>query len=642
MVIFQWFERFGQTIAPDKNYAGPLEKEPSLLDILAPPSKELTSSSSPGAFQTPSKKNGSADDETNTLFSPPPSHPRISSVDDIPKHIQYEMVRAGLETKQVAMQSKNFQERLDKQFKLVASTSVVKKNSIEKFKEILKKDKDRVNEGSMLSIRFARTHRLYTQAVKQIPDGHTLLHVAAMYDQVEVAKALLQDEDFREEQLKRTNCLGENALHVAGAHGKIKMVDFLTPYYPEHVTDASGLTMYGLSMVSPFNKKKQEFDKYFSDTDPSVLTSGTKRVRVDEWEPLGVKFGMASITGKRIFTEDAHNMRVWDDENGHTVGFACVCDGHEDGGEVSSSVATWLPHTLRKYEEVSDWKERIEKACSDVDDELKIRHPKNGGSTAIMALLTERKMVVGNVGDSRCILIQRGDPEQKNDEDLAKAMANLSIEGAGKLKAIALSKDHVVEGEELERLKKEGASIKKDVYKDANGNEVTKNKLGSGSNVLAMSRSFGDFEFKGKGLTCTPEVVVRDRDFEKDEYLVLACDGVWDAMSNEEVARMIVERMATKMETNSETLTEVADDIAKQCLKSGDNISLLVLSLHDLPTPVASPAVLPVVASNVDSPQKAETKDVSVSNESAVPNDAEPVVASNVDSPQKADAPVST
>jgi serine/threonine protein phosphatase PrpC len=99
--------------------------------------------------------------------------------------------------------------------------------------------------------------------------------------------------------------------------------------------------------------------------------------------------------------------------------------------------------------------------------------------------------------------------------------------------------------------------------------------------------------------------VVRDRDFAKDAYLVLACDGVWDVMSNNEVAEIVVKQMATKAETNTESLTEVADYIVQECIKSGDNISLLILSLRGKPSRVGSPEVLPGVVSHVDSPQKA-------------------------------------
>lgn len=34
-------------------------------------------------------------------------------------------------------------------------------------------------------------------------------------------------------------------------------------------------------------------------------------------------------------------------------------------------------------------------------------------------------------------------------------------------------------------------------------------------------------------MTCWPDVEVHERDHDKDDLLILACDGVWDVMSSE-------------------------------------------------------------------------------------------------------------
>lgn len=57
---------------------------------------------------------------------------------------------------------------------------------------------------------------------------------------------------------------------------------------------------------------------------------------------------------------------------------------------------------------------------------------------------------------------------------------------------------------------------------------------------LAVSRALGDYEYKqveGKGpceqlVSPEPEITVQNR-ADNDEFLVLACDGVWDVMTNE-------------------------------------------------------------------------------------------------------------
>ena len=81
---------------------------------------------------------------------------------------------------------------------------------------------------------------------------------------------------------------------------------------------------------------------------------------------------------------------------------------------------------------------------------------------------------------------------------------------------------------------------------------------------LAVSRALGDYEYKqveGKGpceqlVSPEPEVSIIDRDREGDQFVVLACDGIWDVMSNEELAEFVHSRMRL---TND--LTQVCNQV---------------------------------------------------------------------------------
>lgn len=78
---------------------------------------------------------------------------------------------------------------------------------------------------------------------------------------------------------------------------------------------------------------------------------------------------------------------------------------------------------------------------------------------------------------------------------------------------------------------------------------------------LAVSRALGDYDYKcvdGKGPTeqlvsPEPEVCVLERAAEGDEFVVLACDGIWDVMSNEELCEFVRSRLL------------VCDDLEKVC-----------------------------------------------------------------------------
>ncbi len=58
-------------------------------------------------------------------------------------------------------------------------------------------------------------------------------------------------------------------------------------------------------------------------------------------------------------------------------------------------------------------------------------------------------------------------------------------------------------------------------------------------------------------------------------YVVLACDGIWDVMTNEDVASFIIERAATT------TLDNIASHLLDECLRrtSTDNMSVYIIKL---------------------------------------------------------------
>ena len=72
---------------------------------------------------------------------------------------------------------------------------------------------------------------------------------------------------------------------------------------------------------------------------------------------------------------------------------------------------------------------------------------------------------------------------------------------------------------------------------------------------LALSRALGDFVFKKNEkksaeeqiVTAYPDVTV-EKITADHEFLVLACDGIWDVLSNQEVVDFIRGRLAAKME----------------------------------------------------------------------------------------------
>jgi protein phosphatase 2C family protein 2/3 len=108
---------------------------------------------------------------------------------------------------------------------------------------------------------------------------------------------------------------------------------------------------------------------------------------------------------------------------------------------------------------------------------------------------------------------------------------------------------------------------------------------------LAVSRAFGDFEFKGmneqslgKGIgkivTCMPEVVVSQIDFGIDEFLVIGCDGLFEAFSNPDIVKETRNRLK-RMKVTEQDPCRVVKDLVTEAVhtrRTLDNVSALLIT----------------------------------------------------------------
>lgn len=132
------------------------------------------------------------------------------------------------------------------------------------------------------------------------------------------------------------------------------------------------------------------------------------------------------------------------------------------------------------------------------------------GSTAASVLISSRHIYFINCGDSRTLLCHDG-------------------------QVVFYTEDHKpFNPRERERIQNAGGSV---TLQRVNGS-------------LAVSRALGDFDFKEVDwrpqteqlVSPEPEVYELERTPE-DEFLILACDGVWDAIGNEELCAFVRSRM---------------------------------------------------------------------------------------------------
>lgn len=141
----------------------------------------------------------------------------------------------------------------------------------------------------------------------------------------------------------------------------------------------------------------------------------------------------------------------------------------------------------------------------------------SAGTTACVAVLHNSDITFANVGDSRGIV----GPNVSDYFD--KTYTQLSISHIAK----QITTDHKPHlPAEKERIEKYGSCV---IQTDDDCSRV--------AGMLAVSRAIGDAPFKGCGVIATPDVFkVSQRDA---DFIVIACDGMWDVLSTGEVGFII-------------------------------------------------------------------------------------------------------
>lgn len=171
----------------------------------------------------------------------------------------------------------------------------------------------------------------------------------------------------------------------------------------------------------------------------------------------------------------------------------------------------------------------------DIQEDTLPEHSIQAGCTAVVALLKSRKhLYIANAGDSRAVLCRGGT-------------------------AIALSEDHKPAQErERSRIVAAGGFLSEigGVCR-VNGN-------------LNLSRAIGDLKYKQNDtLPAAAQIITAEPDVQHielnddDQFFVLACDGVWDVMENQEVCDFVSERLRA-----GDSPKQVACDLLDACLAS--------------------------------------------------------------------------
>lgn len=265
-----------------------------------------------------------------------------------------------------------------------------------------------------------------------------------------------------------------------------------------------------------------------------------------------VTANVTSQIGARESNEDKHDVII----NGNNknkdikpINYFAVFDGH--GG---AQVSNYVQKNISKYFTNKKLaypltKKYIHSVFNKVQEDLKnTNFATSTGSTALVVvnykLNNDEYLNVINAGDCRCIL----------------ARDNF---------AMPLTKDHKPYWpEEKYRIEKLGGKIVFDQYDWR-------------IKGLSVSRSFGDLDATPY-LTHTPDVFRYKLD-KHDKFFVLACDGLWDVLSSQDVVNFVLlncydPSTNTRINKNLNIAKRLAEWAIKK--KSGDNITVVVVFIR--------------------------------------------------------------
>ncbi|XP_029354280.1 protein phosphatase 1G [Echeneis naucrates] len=252
--------------------------------------------------------------------------------------------------------------------------------------------------------------------------------------------------------------------------------------------------------------------------------------------------------------------RFFDDSEESEEGEEEEVSDEEDGSEEEEGDSS-------EMEEEEDTEEGEEDSEDEDEEEMclpgmdgKEEPGSDSGTTAVVALIRGKQLIVANAGDSRCVVSERG-------------------------KAVDMSYDHKPEDEvELARIKNAGGKVTMD---------------GRVNGGLNLSRAIGDHFYKrNKALppeeqmiSAMPDVKVLTLN-EDHDFMVIACDGIWNVLSSQEVVDFISERIKPDQTGSARSLSSIVEELVDHCLApdtSGDgtgcdNMTCIIITFRPHPS----------------------------------------------------------
>lgn len=345
---------------------------------------------------------------------------------------------------------------------------------------------------------------------------------------------------------------------------------------------ANSLSSLNLNPLETFGQPKTPiflspliFSSYHSKFKPSIYSTDNEFNRSDFIKAYAYNSNEGNIRDYNEDTITVTKIFLNTKDKSNYFYFFAIYDGHGGNG-----CSLYLKNNLHKnITELSV--KGIKNAISETEKNFleKVAVNSNGnladtsGSCGVMVLIKNRKCIIANLGDSRCVLYRNK-------------------------RAVFSTRDHKPNTDfERKRIELAGGSIYQTqstipLYQNGKLIEIPWRVLPGG---LSVSRTFGDIESKDikfggkKGVVAALPDIAEFELNEEYNFIVIGCDGIFDVLSNMEIMECI--KIVLKINKNKrKKINELCADFASMIIKSAlakesfDNVSCIVIvfNINDL------------------------------------------------------------
>lgn len=278
---------------------------------------------------------------------------------------------------------------------------------------------------------------------------------------------------------------------------------------------------------------------------------------------LKLKYGSSSDCGRRPYQQDDYLIitNLFGLKDTHLF---AVFDGHgDDGAKASQYIKKILPDFLNKYQSkfLEDsratlniiYDEMADMLCENEDIDTYI-----SGTTAVIAIFHDNKLIISNVGDSRVVV---GLEDEK-----------------GNITAKQMTVDHnCYNKEEYDRIIAKGGRVEALQFGEESFGPLRIFKGSLPYPGLVVSRSLGDEVARRLGVISKPDINIIEID-DKLKFCVLATDGVWDGLTNEEVVEIVYANMDDPQRASEQVTQGSLDGMDKLQIDDNTTNVCVVLS----------------------------------------------------------------